>query len=311
MLKLDFTFLALVFTALALVSCKSLRNYSKMTEDTYFIDVQGHRGFRGLFPENTIIGFKKAVDIGVTTLELDVVCSKDHQLIISHEPYFSHTISKTPSGVPIEESNEKDFALYQLTYKEIQAFDVGSKMNPGFPNQRKIRAYKPSLADMVTVLEDYTKGDIRYNIELKRKPEWDSIFLPTLEAFVDICLSTLKILNIEDRTTIQSFDLECLKLLKRKTQIPLVFLVENSMSIEENLELLGFTPEVYSPNFRLVTKEMVAYCHTRSMKLIPWTVNKEGDIEKMISLGVDGIISDYPNVLVEIINSNPNIEILR
>ena len=136
------------------------------------IDVQGHRGCRGLRPENTITAFKKAVDIGVNTLELDVVVNKYNDVIVSHEPFFNHEIATGPNGEEINEKNEKEFNLYLMTLEEIQSFDVGLKLHPRFKNQKKVGVKKPTLREMVIVIEAYIKDldyePIFYNIEIKR-----------------------------------------------------------------------------------------------------------------------------------------------
>ncbi|MCA1763739.1 MAG: hypothetical protein LC664_12225 [Flavobacteriales bacterium] len=110
------------------------------------IDFQGHRGCRGLYPENTLRGFMHALDLGVTTLEMDVVITKDKKVILSHEPWFSHLISTDSTGRPIDEENERNHAIYQMTFAETQKYDVGQKEHPWFPEQKPIPAQKPLLA---------------------------------------------------------------------------------------------------------------------------------------------------------------------
>ena len=121
------------------------------------IDIQGHRGCRGLKPENTITAFKEAVDIGVKTLELDVVVKKNKDVIISHEPFFNHEISTGPKGEEITEENEKEHNMYEISLEEIQSYDVGMKAHPRFPMQKKMSVAKPTLKEMVTEIEAYVK----------------------------------------------------------------------------------------------------------------------------------------------------------
>ena len=271
------------------------------------IDIQGHRGCRGLYPENTIPAFEHALNLGVNTLELDVVVSKDKQLIVSHEPFFNHEIAMAPDGKAIPKEKEKEHNIYLLDYNEIKKYDVGTSYNEKFPEQKKIKVHKPSLTDMVKYIEAEAKKigkqDIFYNIELKRRPEWDNSYLPSVNEFVDIAIKTVYDLGIETKTSLQCFDVPCLQIMHEKDpSIPLAYLIENKDSIEENMEKLGFVPAIYSPYYKLVDKDMVAYCNSNKMKLIPWTTNELSDINAMIDLQVDGIISDYPDRLIKEIN---------
>ena len=136
-------------------------------------DVQGHRGCRGLLPENTIPAFIKAIDLGVTTLEMDVVFIKDLQAIVSHEPFFNHEITTKPNGTFITEAEEKSLNIYTMNYDEVAKYDVGMKPHPRFTAQEKIKASKPLLSAVIDSAEAYTKKNnlpaIHYNIETKTK----------------------------------------------------------------------------------------------------------------------------------------------
>lgn len=264
-------------------------------------DIQGHRGCRGLMPENSIEAMKKAVDLGVTTLELDVVISADNQVLLSHEPFLSHEICLDRNGNEITEANEKSFNLYQMDYAAIRQCDCGSKIHPRFPNQEKTRTYKPLLSEVIDsvsnyIRQKYPKKRIYYNIETKSAAEGDAIFHPKPQAFVDLLLKVIREKHMTDRVYIQSFDIRTLQYLhKIAPRIKTVLLVENQLSVAQNLMLLGFSPTVYSPEFILLNPEDIAYLHQKKIKAIPWTVNETADMEKVISMGVDGIISDYPN----------------
>lgn len=286
---------------LSCVSQSSLLNRNAMQT----LDVQGHRGCRGLLPENTIPAFKKAIDLGVTTLELDLVISKDGEVIISHEPFFSHEISKDPNGELIAEATERQHNVYELTYEEIKRYDVGSKGNPRFPNQELFSVYKPSFKDMVKDIETYVVEQSAkkplYNIEIKRQAKFDNQFHPDAKTFAAHVVNVVEELGITDRTFIQSFDIESLQeTQKLNDKIKLVYLIQNKNSTQDNIELLGFTPEVYSPYFKLINQEVLDHCQKLNMQLIPWTVNEESDMKHMISLKVDGIITDYPDRLMNL-----------
>ncbi|GAB2577154.1 glycerophosphodiester phosphodiesterase family protein [Spirosoma areae] len=264
-------------------------------------DRQGHRGCRGLMPENTIPAMKKAMDLGVQTLELDVVISKDNQVVVSHDTYMSSHIAQKPDGTPVLASEEKSIKLYQLPYAEIKKFDVGSKPHPDFGQQQKLRAYKPLLADLIDSVNTYAsvKGLPlpKFNIEIKSMPATDGVYHPEPKDFVRLVLAVCQSKNLGKRLIIQSFDARPLQLIHQQfPAISLAYLTANPKSLSENLTTLGFTPYAYSPYYKTVTSEVVKACHEQGMVIIPWTVNTKTEIESLLQLGVDGIISDYPNL---------------
>lgn len=270
------------------------------------IDIQGHRGCRGLRPENTIMAFKKAIELGVTTLELDLVVNRDGDVIISHEPFFNHEISTGPNGEEITEENEKDYNMYNMSVEEIQSHDVGLKAHPRFPHQKKVAAQKPTLAQMVAEIEEFVKKENypspEYNLEIKRLPQHDTIYHPDMKSFADIVCQEVKGLGIAERSTIQSFDVETLQYVHDTySELRLVLLIMNKNSHIQNLELLGFKPWAYSPYFLLVNDSLIQYGQKEEVRIIPWTVNEEKDINSMLDFGVDGIISDYPDRVVELV----------
>ena len=292
--------ICLVLSILELPSCNS-----KSVNMNPNIDIQGHRGCRGLRPENTIVAFKKAIDIEVNTLEFDVVVNKYNDVIISHEPFFNHEISTGPKGELITEEKERQYNLYEMTIEEIQSFDVGMKKHPKYPIQKKVQAIKPTLSEMVEFIEAYVKkGDFElpeYNIEIKRVKEQDGVFHPEMEVFADVVCKEIIRLGISKRTTVQCFDLETLQYVKGKyPELRLVLLIMNTVSFEKNISELGFKPWAYSPYFKLVTNDLIKYGREENVKIIPWTVNEESDILEMMEMGVDGIISDYPDKVVEL-----------
>ncbi|WP_428663232.1 glycerophosphodiester phosphodiesterase family protein [Runella sp.] len=265
------------------------------------LDRQGHRGCRGLMPENTIQAMKKALDLGVTTLEMDVVISKDKQVVVSHDTYMSADFALKPDGTPITADEQKKINLYQLTYDEIKKFDVGSKPHPQFPQQQKFSVYKPLLAVLIDSVEAYARSKRLplplYNIEIKSSKATDSIYHPVPQEFTDLVMTVCKSKKPGKRLTIQSFDIRPLQLLH--TQYPdvsLSYLTANAKSLDENLALLGFTPPIYSPYYKAVTAETVKLCHEKGMRIVPWTVNTKAEIDSLIQLGVDGIITDYPDL---------------
>jgi glycerophosphoryl diester phosphodiesterase len=263
-------------------------------------DLQGHRGARGLKPENTIPAFIVALDSGVTTLEMDLAVTKDKLLVVSHEPWMNPAICRKPDKSNIPPKDEKKFNLYRMTYEEIRGFDCGSKGNEKFPEQEKLKVSKPLLTDVIVAVEDHIKSfsqyEVDYNIEIKTSPETDNKFHPTPEAFSDLVYTIIDQYLPWERIVIQSFDFRVLKYWHEKyPDVRVAALVENKKPVSENIEELGFKPSIYSPYFTLIDKADVQYLHQQKVRIIPWTVNEEEDMKKIQLLGADGFITDYPN----------------
>lgn len=265
-------------------------------------DVQGHRGARGIMPENTIEAMIKGLQLGVTTLEMDIVISKDKQAVVSQEPYFNHEFSLTPDGKEIFFKDEKKNNIYQMDYAEVRKFDVGSKIHPRFPGQQKIKAYKPLLGELIDSVEAYVKvnklAKPDYNIETKLIRKGDGEFQPSPEEYVEIIMAIVKQKKLEKRVIIQSFDMRSLQYLHQKYPKMRTSLgIDEKEDFENNIKDLGFNPTIYSPYSVLVGKGLVDKCHAAGIKIIPWTVNSLKDLKYLMSLGVDGVITDYPNLM--------------
>ncbi len=267
-------------------------------------DIEGHRGCRGLMPENTIPAMMKALELGVTTLEMDAVITKDKQVILSHEPFFNHEITTSPDGKYVTEQDERNLNIYHMTYAQTQAYDVGLKPHPRFPNQRRLKATKPLLREVIDNVEAYQKlkgaHPVFYNIETKTNPGTDNSYHPAPEEFVNTLMKVIDAAKISDRVIIQSFDFRTLQVLHKKyPAIKTAALIEDfdMRSFEEHLKALGFVPTIYSPAYSLVTKELVEKCHQQYIKVVPWTVNDKAAIAQLKTTGVDGVITDYPDLL--------------
>ncbi len=264
-------------------------------------NLQGHRGARGLYPENSIIACKTAVDLGVNTLELDLIISKDSQIVVSHESYLNTLICLGLQGDTLKEEQGKAIILYQMSLADIQKCDCGSLGNPKFAGQKKIKTVKPTLRELVQVIEKYAKKrnksfPLFYNLEIKSLPTTDSTHHPKPDVFADFVYQEIKYLRIIERTTIQSFDVRALQAMKKlNEEISIALLVENSLPLRENIKKLGFVPTIYSPNFERLTENEIKQAHELGMKVIPWTVNEKKDMMRLQKLKVDGIITDYPN----------------
>ncbi|MCU0469693.1 MAG: glycerophosphodiester phosphodiesterase [Arcicella sp.] len=287
-----------LFLSLILLFMNSLVNAQNF-------DFEGHRGCRGLMPENTIPAFKKALDLGVTTLELDVCISKDHQVVVSHEPYMNMLFCSKPDGSPVTKADEQRLNLYQMNYDEIKRYDSGIRGNILFPEQQKMATYKPLLKDMIAECEAYIKANklkpVKYNIEIKSEEKEYGISQPqTVKEFSDLVYKEIINQIPPERIILQSFDFNVLKYwklqidTKKYKRVILSALVENEM-VDPSLEKLGFNPDIFSPYYKNLIQRRVEMCHAKGIKVVPWTVNNVEDMEKMIAIGVDGIISDYPD----------------
>ena len=266
-------------------------------------DAQGHRGCRALMPENTIPAMLTALDLGVTTLELDVVITKDKQVLVSHEPFFNHEITTKPNGDHVTETEEKSLNIYTMTYEETRRYDVGLKPHPRFLLQKKVRVSKPLLSDLIDSVEAYCRDKKLklpfYNIETKCLPETDNIYHPPPQEFVQILMSLLDSKNLSKRIIIQSFDVRTLKALQAmKLQVSTALLIDedNKFSYNQNIKSLGFIPTIYSPHYSLVSAQLVEQCHQQGVRIIPWTVNNKSTMTALKKYGVDGIISDDPTL---------------
>lgn len=291
-LKLPVFFILLLFAA--------CQNSSDMISTAKDFDWQGHRGARGLLPENTIPAFKKALDTGMRTLELDIAVSADSVIVVSHEPWMSAEICLHPEGHEMTEEEGKEHRIYHLKYQDITLYDCGTKPHSRFPEQKKMKAVKPSLTEMVKTLEAYAAEKNYpapfYNIEIKSEPAYDSILTPPIADFVSLTLARVKELGIAERTNLQSFDLRALEEIhKQDPTMRVAYLVEDALDTAKALDLLTFKPDIYSPYHVLVNAKMIEIARERKMKVIPWTVNDTGRMKTLIALGVDGIITDYPD----------------
>ena len=300
--------------SLIMYSCTSTKNNNAVNKEVInsplggweAFDKEGHRGCRGLMPENTVPAMLNAIGLGVTTLEMDISISKDKKVFLSHEPFFNHEITTKPDGNFITEKEERSFNMYKMNYDDIIKYDVGIKPHSRFPDQQKIKAVKPLLSDVFKAVKEYMMTARRpfplYNIETKCLPATDNIYHPAPAEFVELLMAVIKENQMEEQVIIQSFDFRTLQYLHQ--HYPLIktaMLVEanNRNSFRKQIKDIGFTPTIYSPEESLVIPDLIKNCHDLNMKIIPWTVNDKKKIEEFKKMGVDGIITDYPNLFNE------------
>lgn len=268
---------------------------------------EGHRGTRGLMPENTIPSMIRAIAEGANIIEVDIYTTRDGQVIVTHDPYINREFSLTAEGQEIPEADARKYIVHHMDYAEIRKFDVGSKYYAAYPQQKKIRTYIPTFAELIDSVEQYTKshklpGTI-YNIELKTSVKYDSVYNAKPKALVDAVMDIVKQKNIGNRFYIQSFDVRPLQVVhKDYPGVTIGFLTGDAKkTLAENITELGFYPDIYSPQYKLVTAQMKQECKQHKMRLIPWTVNTTEEMQALIATGVDGIITDYPDLLMKLV----------
>lgn len=299
------------FCLLLLEGCKSQSSSPSpqvVVEDSFpqFLH-QGHRGTRGLMPENTIPSMIKAIEEGSNVIELDVHISKDKQVVVTHDPYINRLFTLMPNGQEIPEDEAKKHLIYQMEYSQIRQFDVGTKFHKGYPEQKKMKAYIPLLGELIDSVEQFTLSKkyppVIYNIEVKADVNQDGIYQPAPAEYIDLVMGVVKEKNLNNnRYYLQSFDIRQIQQVNKKyPEVVIGFLTNNKeLTFEENIENIGFTPQIYSPNFNLATTELIEKSHQQGMKFVPWTVNEKEDMERLIKMGVDGIITDYPDRLSQV-----------
>lgn len=270
------------------------------------MQVIGHRGCRGLLPENTIVSFKEAIRLGVDAIELDVVLSKDLDVVVSHEPFMSKITCLKPDGSEISVAEDQQINLFQMSYKDIKTYDCGLKGNYKFPEQRSLMACKPLLIDAIQECEAYiqknNKEAIDYIIEIKSVVAYYGLFYPQPDRYVDAILRAIDQCNPLGKIILKSFDVNILNEIKKKRPDQKIsLLINREESIEEKLNELDFIPEILGPYFELLDREIVQNYKELGFEIFPWTINAESSMKSLIALGVDGIITDYPNKLLKLL----------
>lgn len=287
------------------------------------LDIQGHRGARGLLPENTLPAFARALSIGVTTLELDCAITRDGIVVVSHDSTLNPEITRDIDGHWITRS---DLAIAQFTFDELQRFDVG-RIDPAsayatrFALQQPLDGTRmPQLTEVFALARRAGNHAVRFNLESKISPLHPSRTVSP-DAFANELIKLIKNNELQHRTTVQSFDWRTLAVVQRAApEIKTVYL-SAQQSFADNilahataspwnagLHVSQFKQSVprmvhaaggkrWSPYFGEVNAANVREAQTLGLKVVVWTVNAAADMRAMMALAVDGIISDYPDVL--------------
>ncbi len=290
------------------------------------VDLQGHRGARGLKPENTLPAFAHALTLGVTTLELDCAITKDGVVVVSHDSTLNPDITRAPGGRWLAGGGSP---IRQFTYEELRSFDVGridpeSAYAKRFPQQQPVDGTRmPRLAEVFALARKAGNDTVRFNIETKISPlQGERTVAP--DSFAQALIILILKENIASRVTLQSFDWRTLAVVQKEApQIATVYLTAQQ-SWQDNLlarqasspwtaplhvsQFNGSVPRmvkaaggaVWSPYYGEIAREQVKEAQSLGLKVVVWTVNEPADLRRMIEWRVDGIISDYPNRLRQV-----------
>ena len=269
-------------------------------------EVHGHRGCRGLLPENTLPAFLHALALGVDALELDVVVSQDNQVVVSHDPWLAANLGTGPQGQLISTAEERRHNLYQLPYSLIRQCRVGEWPHPGFSTQQAVPAYRPLLREVLQQVAIATqqlgRSAVNFSVELKSSPSGDGSYHPAPAVFVDLVVAELRAAGAATRTTLLSFDERILQAARQAyPDLALCLLIEDYLPpTKELFTALGFVPDTLGPDWHLLSAETVQDLRTvyPQLRLVPWTVNTPADLRLVRSWQVAGITTDYPDRLL-------------
>lgn len=297
------SFLPILWCGIVISSCSVTRHP---------FDEQAHRGGRGLMPENTIASEKNAIHYNCT-MEMDLQMTKDKQIVVSHDAYMNALFCFTPGGDTMSRKDGYSRLIFDMPYDSVAKYDCGSKPYPAFPEQKKMYTVKPLLSVLIDSAEAYGKREHHinhYNIEIKSNPAWDGKHYSNLAEYVDSAMAIIIRKGIAPRTMIQSFDVRALRIVHKKwPAVEISYLVgakdEKPASpadrvVQGYIDELGFKPDVWSPEYRLVTSALVKAFHKKHILVIPWTPDTVEEMQKLKDMGVDGEITDYPDYYAEL-----------
>lgn len=260
------------------------------------IEVQGHRGARARFPENTLPAFEHALAVGADVLELDVLVSADDRLVVTHDPYVNSELCRL-NGAPAPK-----VAIRAQTLAELRRYDCGSSKNPRFPRQTLVPGTKmPTLEevfDLVLKSKHPGAAKVRLNIEAKSEPAHPEL-TPSPEKFAGLIHASLTQVGLSGRAVVQSFDhriLKAIKLLNPKQHIAMLISDDFPPLVPIALALKA---EIISPHHEWITAEAVDELHAAQVRVIPWTANDPAAWTRLQKIGVDGIITDDPEALLK------------
>ena len=265
------------------------------------LELQGHRGARGLAPENTLPAFATALSLGVHTLELDVGVTRDGVVVVHHDRTLNPDTTRGPDGRWLEGRGP---VLHALGFEELQRYDVGrlragSDYGRPFPDQKAVDGTRvPRLADVFALARRANNATVRFNIETKLSPQAPDE-TPAPAPFARALIEEIRRAGMAGRSTIQSFDWRTLAVVQAEApDIPTVYLSitrppARGEGLPQRVREAG--GRIWSPNFQALDAPLLREARALGLQVVVWTVNEPADIEAMIDLGVDGIISDRPD----------------
>lgn len=253
--------------------------------DPAVTEVNGHRGLRGLYPENSIYGFEQTVEKGLYRLELDIILTADHQWVIYHDP------SVNPGLCSVEET----IPIFDITYDSLSRIGCGTLTSPRFPEQEKRAHGIPRLIDYFQRFRDHPAADsLVHIIEIKSPKTYTTLDRPDVGIMAELFQMLVKEQGMEERVVLQSFDPDVLNSFREIDKgIPILYLIEDMESIEQALYLLTHTPEYVGMYHPLYDESVVAKLHSQGIQTVAWTVNDWPTIERLSCLGVEHVMSDY------------------
>ncbi len=295
-------------------------------------DVQAHRGGRARRPENTLAAFAYAVELGVDTLEMDLAVTKDRIVVVSHDYRLNPTITRGPDGRFLE--GDAPILIRDLDFEQLQGYSVGEIKRGSdywykFRDQVALPGEKiPSLSQVFALVDSMGADTLLFNLEIKTYPPFPEYTIDYNEV-VELVLNALRQFGMESRVTIQSFDWRSLKAVKETApDISIACLTARNFSINGawyNLQpggegpspwladldfddynsaptlVYAFGADILSPYYREIERRDVEEAHRLGIKVIPWTVNDQRIMKKLIGWGVDGLITDTPDLLLEVL----------
>lgn len=299
------------------------------------LDIQGHRGARGLAPENTLPAFERALSLGVTTLEMDVNVTRDGVVVVGHDPSLNPDIARGPDGKWLE---KKGPAIFHLTFAQLQQYDIG-RLKPGtnyvnrYPAQVPVDGTRYSrLSEVFALAKRAGDTRVRFNIETKVSP-FAPDETPAPEPFAHAVIAEIRAAGVQSRSTIQSFDWRTLQVVQKEApEIATVYLSAQQKFLDNvctgpmarvptiapadcgasawtagfQLRDHGSVPKMvraaggttWSPEYRDIDAAKLQEAHKLGLRVVVWTVNDPVQIDAMLKLGVDGIISDRPDLVI-------------
>lgn len=270
---------------------------SAQTGDSF--EYIAHRGVRGIFPENSIPGFQLALSKGADMLEMDVLVTRDNQVLLSHDPVISEELCSHSGNA---ETSEEERIIYGMTYEEIQAYTCGENGHPKFPEQEKAQVAIPLLGAVIDSCMAYAQANglptPAFDVELKFSQKMEGLYYPEKAAYVSLVLDVLNKRDVLDRCVLTSFDEGILQTIHQQSpQTKVGLIMANLKGVKGNLKRLGFVPDYLVAYHKLISRRMVREAREKGIEVVAWTVNSRKQIDQLRKKGVTSIISDYPGLV--------------